>query len=474
MRAENGRWSNLEHIIILALALASVVIVVLDWLGFLDSVAPLKDRVPIMTLLTIGVIAGHLFLESLRNRGRDRLVSGSVERLVTAIGELEGQTTRHADHVINSLHGVEAQEFVHRDDFYKFITRRIDSAEKTIDITHFNPTIPTREYPDRSREAETDYDRASERAIKRGVNIRRVLTVLDPHENTLAKLDWIKETCQKFHGAPFFLRYYDASPFPVLNLMIIDGYEVAIGGLHHDLSEKGKSFWIKHPHIPGIVQDYFDNVLWKTAKELNDPQLKFLDDRLEQIRQRFLSPMPANMPVIIKGHKALYDLSCEIMHKSTTERLWTTAMNPNPSPTTEELRWIEQRKTALGKRDVESRSVMAVNSVKDLDNEMSDLQTLRDVPNALVSCYVAVPPSINIFISDDEELLIGLYTKQASLGMDSCIRIRDRDVVDQVANWYNNYLWNGAIPLKDKRGIIPENVEAVKGMLRIIESLRTL
>lgn len=260
MSAQNGLRSKLQYLLPAMLFIISVAIAIADLAGFLDS-----NRVPVVTLLIVGIIAGYLGLERRWSGGLERSIEGSMEHLITA------------------FNGVGVETFDRREQFYEFIAKRIRLAENSIDISHFNPTVPGQDSPEGKSKEEAEYERELEKAIdQRHCLVRRVLTLPDrPQKDILAKLVWIENTLAKFRTSRMFhMGDVEDPSFTVLNLMVIDGSEVAIGGSRHSPSEEPKTVWIKHPYLGRIVKDYFDNVLWKECNELNE-------DRLQQLREKY-------------------------------------------------------------------------------------------------------------------------------------------------------------------------------------------
>jgi len=64
MNNDSPKWLNSFEIILLSITvILSGLVSILDFLGVLDSVSWLAGRIPTLTLLVIGLMAGYLIIE---------------------------------------------------------------------------------------------------------------------------------------------------------------------------------------------------------------------------------------------------------------------------------------------------------------------------------------------------------------------------------------------------------------------------
>ncbi len=167
--------AKIERIVFGIIAIFSILISIADWLGLLDNVPFLAGRVPALTLLVVGFIAGYLVLE--RRSKLDRIEQLSVDGV---------------ERVINSLGGVEAREFANTQELYEYVIKRMNEAKKTIDDTTWGSAERTR--TPASRKVHAKYVEAISTVCAKGRSIvyREVMSFppiehLDRAESMLAK-----------------------------------------------------------------------------------------------------------------------------------------------------------------------------------------------------------------------------------------------------------------------------------------------
>jgi len=241
---------KLERIVFSIIAVFSILISIVDWLGLLDKFPFLVGRVPTLTLLVLGLIAGYLVLE--RRNKLDRIEQLSVEGI---------------EKVIDSLSGVDIRYFDNTQKLYEYVVKRMHEAKRTIDDTTWGSVERTK--TPAARKAHEKYVEAvSAVCTKRSVVYREVMSFppiehLDRAEAVLAK---------NLYG--YHLGYYiyaqETLP-PLFSFMIVDSEEVIIGFYRAPYlpSERELRLAIKHPKIVALFQDYFDTI-WYGAKKLKE------------------------------------------------------------------------------------------------------------------------------------------------------------------------------------------------------------
>jgi hypothetical protein len=102
MNNDSPKWLNSFKIILLsATVILSGLVSILDFLGVLDGVSWLAGRIPTLTLLVIGLMAGYLIIERkshLEKMNRD---------LGNSIENLSHELRKSTESTIASLNGVE-------------------------------------------------------------------------------------------------------------------------------------------------------------------------------------------------------------------------------------------------------------------------------------------------------------------------------------------------------------------------------
>lgn len=164
---------------------------------------------------------------------------------------------------------------------------------------------------------------------------------------------------------------------------------------------------------------------------------------------------------IIETPENIYALSIEILKKYTSKRLWTSAINAKNVP----RKWFLKLKDKLESNpEIEHLRIVGINDVVDLENTITFLEEFKQLPNLLVS-YVTIPVGADLFISDENELLIAFPEREAVPTLTACIRIRNKRIIRNMAAYYYSHLWRSAKPLKDKSGIKYDTIATLKASL---------
>jgi hypothetical protein len=96
-------------------------------------------------------------------------------------------------------------------------------------------------------------------------------------------VEWARQMLEDFSGCPrFYLGAYIGSPpyIPMINLMIIDGGEVYLGGGERAPSDDPKAILVKHSDFTESIQEHF-RTLWRDSVELKNSS--DLDQLLKEI-----------------------------------------------------------------------------------------------------------------------------------------------------------------------------------------------
>jgi hypothetical protein len=255
---------KIEHSIVVFLVILNFAVSALDILGLLDSIPWLAARVPTITLLTVGSIAGHLLLEKIRSKEAER-------RFIKEIGT-----------AIMSVHGVEVRVFT-TEELYKYVRQRILDAS-TLTVYDLSWGIETREYKPSEQQTIDEYMKAVIQKCNkdRRFSYHEVMTFPSYRRYERAKF-MIDQKLSTYH-----LRYYDYqhpnSP-PLLQFVVINSDEV-IFGPHKTpyLPSIGETYLaVKQPDIVRLFREYYESI-WQGAKVIQE--LRTVNyDVLEGIRQ---------------------------------------------------------------------------------------------------------------------------------------------------------------------------------------------
>lgn len=255
---------RLEKFIMASIATLSIIISVLHFLGALENTW-LADRIPALTLLVIGSVAGYLILER-----RNKL--DKIERDI-----LEG-----VNRTITSLDGVEIKAFDDRQEFYEYIVKRMGEARKSIDDLTFGF-----ETPHKTPAQELVYNKYLETipkiCSKSNFSYREVMTF-----PMIEQLERAEDKISQTKNLGYHLGYYDTvhqDMIPILNFMVIDSVEVILASYRYPYLPIEDEFHlaIRHPEIVRLFWDYY-NVIWQGAKIIKDKNY-IKKEELQRIRQ---------------------------------------------------------------------------------------------------------------------------------------------------------------------------------------------
>lgn len=89
----------------------------------------------------------------------------------------------------------------------------------------------------------------------------------------------------------------------------------------------------------------------------------------------------------------------------------------------------------------------------------------RNNPNVLLRYSEGRAMQFDLLLSESE-LLVAFISKEGARGDDTGIRIRDRELVSRVAEWYTTFLWQDAVIVKDHMGLKVEVVGKIAERLK--------
>jgi len=255
---------RLDKFIMAFIASLSIIISVLHFLGALENTW-LADRIPALTLLVIGSLAGYLILER-----RNKL--DKIERDI-----LEG-----VSRTITSLDGVEIKTFDDREKVYEYVVKRMGEAQRSIDDLTFGFETPHKT-PDHELAYNKYLEIIPKICAKNNISYREVMTF-----PTIEQLERAEAKISRTKNQGYHLAYYDAfhqDMIPTLNFMVIDSVEVILGFYRHPYLPIEDEFHlaIRHPEVVRLFCDYY-NTIWQGAKIIKDKDY-IEKEELQRIRQ---------------------------------------------------------------------------------------------------------------------------------------------------------------------------------------------
>jgi len=244
---KESKWfNNFETLLLSATVILSGLVSLLDFLGVLDSIPWLAKRIPVLTLLVIGLVAGYLILE------RKGQLEKMHNNLNSRMNVLEQSVHHSATTIIASLKGVELTPFESGIDLLRYVNRRLQSVQSQVDDLSWSPIVGLGRELSSTRKANQEYaDRIAK--ISNKISYREVMIFNRPD-----RIEKLKQRIAK-NSPGYSCSYYETSNVPLLQFMIIDRTEVIV------LSDQFQTqFALKHPHIVKLFIEYYEEV-WKHA-----------------------------------------------------------------------------------------------------------------------------------------------------------------------------------------------------------------
>jgi exonuclease VII small subunit len=247
MNNDSPKWLNSFEIILLSITvILSGLVSILDFLGVLDSMSWLAGRIPTLTLLVIGLMAGYLIIERkshLEKMNRD---------LGNSIENLSHELRKSTESTIASLNGVEIKLFDSGTELLQYVNQRLKQAQNQIDDLSWSPIIGLKSDLNTSRKAYQEYEEHITKASSK-IAYREVMVFNHP-----ARIENLQRRIAE--NAPgYSCSYYETPIVPLLQFMIIDRQEVIV------LSDQFQTkFALRHPHIVKLFQEYYEEI-WRNS-----------------------------------------------------------------------------------------------------------------------------------------------------------------------------------------------------------------
>ena len=239
-----------EEIVLTIVAVGSIFVSFLDFLGLLDR--GFSNRIPTMTLLLLGGTAMYLVIER-----------------KSKIDHLESLVIEGFERTITSLDGVEVKIFDTPAELYEYMSRRVMEAKSQICDTTWGPATPEAIVKARTENDRRAFDRYLRSIAKvserRGIQYKEIMVFPN-----LSRLDRVKSLIEK-NPYGYNLRYYDVSNHtpPRLGFMVIDSEEVILVSYRYFNTDEEYYIAVKHPRVVRLFKDYFE-IIWHEAQVIKE------------------------------------------------------------------------------------------------------------------------------------------------------------------------------------------------------------
>ncbi|MCB0010240.1 MAG: hypothetical protein KDE34_00015 [Anaerolineales bacterium] len=264
-RRRSPEWvKQFEVIVLSGIITISLVVTLLDFLGVLDQIQWLKDRVPILILLATVGIAGYLLLER-----RNQLESNEVtQQMLVQLGVTAETATST---IIKSLGGVEIRHFEMGSDLLKYVNQRLRHVRRQVDDLSWSAEVGLGVAIERTRQANTEYvnhvKTVSQNCLYRDVFIFNMPRRVEKLRQILAE-----------SPPGYSCAYYAPTDIPLLQFMVIDQEEVIL--LSDEYPQK---LVIRHKGLARLFSEYYEQI-WAKATKIKEGDVIHQDvvKKLEQ------------------------------------------------------------------------------------------------------------------------------------------------------------------------------------------------
>jgi len=263
---------TIEGVSLLVAGGLSAVIAVADMFGLLDRFPWIQRRVPLLTLLLIGVLVGGY------GATRD-----TVSRINADLAMFRKETLSRLGG------GVEAIQFADVAEVYRYAAGRIRSATVSVDDITWGSRKNFK--TENEKQAYSDYLAAMKEACAKGtLAYREISNLVDQHYFGRAKA-MVDGGYSTYH-----LGYHDTlhNDVPMMSYMIIDRTEVVVGFLRAPTFSPAEKVFlsIKDPQIVEFFKGHYDE-LWDKSKKMKEGDT--IDRKsLAEIEQRLSDPGEAS------------------------------------------------------------------------------------------------------------------------------------------------------------------------------------
>ena len=405
----------------------------------------------INTLIPVFIVV--IFLEIFLNR--DKMLS-DISNTKESIKAIQEQILLDITHIRESIYNeTHLIPFNSKREFNDYLRFRLRRA-RHLRIIHMSSDTS---YPDPQKGG---YHEIIKKFVTKEENtLERIIPNPTDNKNVI---NWIKDDLKKYKGlkySVFFKKNVYLENIRLMNIMIIDNDEVCLGG-GYKIASKIPTISIKNTNIASFYIDYF--VALREAKEL------LTLNNIDYLRKEPLKTFPRYDGFYaekIPNHEEIYKASEDLV-RNASSRIWTTGFTRN----------MEERETNFGvvlkeklneKTDMEFKNVIAIYDVKKIRKEKEDYEQKFQGTKYLIKAVAAVPYHMDVLISDNKEMLLGIPAKESVDGYSYCLWIKDPNIVQIFADWYSTRIWSKGEIIIGPDGINEKGIEKIKRQLKILE-----
>lgn len=253
MKTQNNtqsKWlSRFDILLLSATAIISGLVSLFDFLGALDGIPWLANRIPTLTLLATGLVAAYLVIE--RRNQLESMRDDTTQRL----GQLEDLIKNSATAIIQSLDGVEFKKFEKGNELLEYASKRLLQAQTRVDDLSWSSFISLGHGLNVTQSANQKYNERIFQISKK-ILYREVFIFNRP-----GRVEELKQRLDE-NQPGYSCAYFAATDIPLLQFMVIDDEEVII------LSDMLPFYYaIRHRPLVELFSAYYEEI-WKNANAL--------------------------------------------------------------------------------------------------------------------------------------------------------------------------------------------------------------
>lgn len=263
---------QVENLLLFATSGMSLVISLLDLSGLMDSSSAVAQRIPSLTLLCVGFIAGYLILE--RRSKLDEIAKSVSKNAEEILREISGSRTE----IIQSIGSIEVSVFNSRGDFAQAFADRIEKATRVDDLVWSN--VPTEAVSRKDLEAVSRYSSTVNEVLRKPDTIWREIAVLTEKRFQRSEGRILDKSIKGFNMGYVEMPFPDE--IPRISFIIIDNEDVFLA---HLPGAENLRLRIRHPEIVNYFAKYYE-AMWKSCIKIK--QGETVDyERLEEQRKKW-------------------------------------------------------------------------------------------------------------------------------------------------------------------------------------------
>jgi len=338
--------------------------------------------------------------------------------------------------------------FETKEKFDDYLKERLKDA-KQVKVIHMSSESESSE----GEVEKKKYLKIIEEFVKSGKIFQRILCANNNDKIT----KWIKDDLDQYKNYKYYVYYMNkarVNDIRILGFMIIDEDEVCLGGGYKKIIEN-PTISIRNSKITKFFSDFFHELLTESTKLTSEN----IDDLVKE-------PF-----TILSQHSKIYEVSADFVKRSKSH-IWGTGFTPNKENSdfdkAIDTRLEEQEANASDNlKDMEFKFAFTTRAEDSINKSKTKFKQKENSRKGKFLERVVLDKlyHLDVLIRDDEEMLIGIPSKEGLQGYSFSLWIKKPEIVRQFADWFNVHVWNKSTEIIGKDGLNEENIKYIKEQL---------